>query len=209
MLIPLNILNNKFNLNIKGVLHIGAHECEEQPQYLRQGVSNDNIYWVEAMPNKVKEMKNKNNKLNILQAVINDIDNMDVTFNITNNGQSSSFLEFGTHSIHHPHVLVTKKIKLKTTRLDTLINNNNIPIQQLNFMNLDIQGVELNALKSMGEYIKHIDYIYTEVNTEKVYKNCALISEIDDFLKTLGFERVSQKIYKQYGWGDAFYIRKY
>ena len=75
-------------------------------------------------------------------------------------------------------------------------------------MNLDIQGVELRALKSMEKYLQHVKYIYTEVNTEQVYKGCNLIGEIDEYLKQFGFGRVAQQTYKQFGWGDAFYIIK-
>ena len=91
--------------------------------------------------------------------------------------------------------------------MDTIIEKESIKMNNINFLNLDIQGAELKALKGLGKYIDNIDYIYTEVNTEKVYKDCALMSEIDDFLKEKGFERKCEAIYKQYGWGDAFYMR--
>lgn len=208
MLIPLNLLCEKLNLKITGVLHIGAHECEEQQSYLNQGIKNNNIYWVEAMENKVIEMKSKNSVLNIYQAVIDNKDNKEIIFNIADNGQSSSILEFGSHSTHHPHVKMISSKKLKTTRLDTLIKNKNIPIENINFLNLDIQGKELDALKSMGNYIHHIKYIYTEVNTEYVYKNCGLLSEIDNFLNEKGFVRVACRMFRNAGWGDAFYIKK-
>jgi hypothetical protein len=50
--------------------------------------------------------------------------------------------------------------------------------------------------------------VFTEVNTEEVYKGCALISQIDDFLSPLGFERVETVMWKNHPWGDALYIRK-
>jgi len=152
-------------------------------------------------------MKQSNPSLNIYQAVIDKEDNNDIVFNVADNGQSSSMLEFGSHQHHHPHVKMVSKRELKTTRLDTLIKQHKISIEKVNFMNLDIQGAELNALISMGDCLKHIDYIYTEVNTEYVYKNCALLSELDAFLESNGFKRVTTAIYQQYGWGDAFYIR--
>ena len=52
-----------------------------------------------------------------------------------------------------------------------------------NFLNFDIQGAELKALKSMEEYLPKVDYLYTEVNSDYVYKECALISELDNYLK--------------------------
>lgn len=208
MLIPFDQLVHVLSLNIKGILHVGAHECEELSDYLRYGLSMDKIYWVEAMNEKVDMMKQKfNNQLYIYQAVIDDKDGSETPFYITNNGQSSSILEFGSHAKHHPQVNVVSQQKLTTTRLDTLIETNQIPIENINFLNFDIQGVELRALKSMEKYLKHIDYIYTEVNSEEVYKGCDLITDIDSYLATFGFKRVAVRMAGECGWGDAFYMK--
>ena len=213
MLIPLqhivHTLNNLKREKIKGVLHVGAHECEEHGAYLKANIDNNNIFWVEAMPEKVNLIKQRNKNINIYHSVIDMEDDKEIIFNVSNNGQSSSILSFGTHSKHHPHIKMVKTIPLKTTRLDTFINKYNIPMQNINFLNFDIQGKELDALKSMGDFINHIQYIYTEVNTEQVYKNCALLTDIDDFLKQKGFSRIACKMWDggKCGWGDAFYIK--
>lgn len=207
MLIPFDKLVSHFKLSISGVLHIGAHECEEYSYYIKDNIPNENIYWIEAMNDKVEEMKNKYDKVNIFAGVASDVDGEEVNFNITNNGQSSSFLELGTHLQHHPHVFVVKQEKKETIRMDTLIEKNNINMTKVNFLNIDIQGAELKALIGMGRYLDNINYIYTEVNTESVYKECALLTELDSFLKQKGFERKCEAIYKEYGWGDAFYVR--
>ena len=208
MLITIQQLIHHFKLQISGILHIGAHECEELNDYNRVGLNNSNIYWIEAMQEKVDLCRNRYKGVNIYQAVIDEEDNKEITFNITNNGQSSSILEFGSHSTSHPQVHVVGKVSTTTTRLDTLIEREHIPMTTLNFVNLDIQGVELRALKSMEKYLSHVHYIYSEVNTEEVYKGCNLIGEIDAYLKGLGFVRVAQKIYSEYGWGDAFYMKQ-
>ena len=207
MLIRLENLLRKFGLNIKGILHIGAHECEELKSYKKCGVNPNTVYWVEAMPNKVELMKKKHGRINIYQAVIDNENDREIMFNVANNGQSSSMLEFGTHTTHHPNVKMVDKLKLTTTRLDTLIEKNNIPISNLNFINLDIQGKELDALKSLDKHIQYFDYVYSEVNTEKVYEGGCLLSEMDSFLKEHGFTRVEIRM-TDFGWGDAFYIKK-
>jgi len=204
MLIPYKDLVKQYNIKVSGILHVGAHECEELNDYLNQGVKD--IYWVEGQETLVNNMKEKGIS-NLYHALIDEEDDKEVTFYISNNGQSSSILEFGTHSKHHPHVHYVSSHKQTTTRLDTWIEKHAIPIERLNFLNLDIQGVELRALKSMEKYLKHIDYIYTEVNTEEVYKGCDTIGSIDAYLKPFGFERRDYRIYRQYGWGDAFYIK--
>ena len=207
MLIPLNQMVTYFKMNITGILHVGAHECEEQNFYLKENVQNENIYWIEAMQDKVDLMLMSNPLLNIYQAVISDKNDEEVEFKITNNGQSSSILDLGTHLKHHPQVHVTNVVKLKTSRLDKVIEKNNINMSNVNFLNLDIQGAELLALKSMEKYLKNVKYIYTEVNTEKVYKDCALMNEIDDYLQQFGFTRAVHKLFGNCGWGDALYIK--
>ena len=206
MLIPISELIKTFNLNITGILHIGAHECEELTDYNNNGITN--IHWVDAMQEKVDLMKRRGIQ-NIYQATIDEENGREVSFNITNNGQSSSILEFGSHKKNHPQVHVTTIQKMITTRIDTLIDNENIPISSINFLNLDIQGVELRAMKSMEQYLHHIDYIYTEVNTEEVYQHCDQMNDIDTYLQQYGFERITQRIYTQFGWGDAFYIKRH
>ena len=90
--------------------------------------------------------------------------------------------------------------------------NESIDFTKLNFWNFDIQGAELLALKGAGDLLKYADALYLEVNTEEVYKNCARLNEMDDFLKDKGFMRVALSIYKngsgiEDGWGDALYMR--
>jgi sugar phosphate isomerase/epimerase len=96
---------------------------------------------------------------------------------------------------------------MKTSTIRSLMDRENISPEEFNFINLDIQGVELKALKGLGDYIKNIKYIYTEINTGEVYKENNTLKEMDDFLNSHGFERVETEI-TPFEWGDAFYIRK-
>ena len=48
MLIPYNKIVEKYNLNIKTVLHIGAHKAEEHDDYFNNGC--EEVVWVEANP---------------------------------------------------------------------------------------------------------------------------------------------------------------
>lgn len=207
MLIPFSQIFTFLQANgkqIRGILHVGAHECEEKKDYNEMGIPDQKIVWVEGNKDKVLEMRMKGIDT-IYCAVIDEIER-DVTFHITNNGQSSSILPLETHLQHYPHITVTEERKLRTTTLKDLIETSLIPIQELNFWNFDIQGAELAALKGAGEYLNKADYIYVEVNVESLYKGCALLPEMDDFLSSKGFQRVGTQLVKE-GWGDALYIR--
>lgn len=190
----------------KGIIHIGAHKMEERHDYLSAGINN--IIWIEANPS-----LNLLNKLSISEAektfqyAITDKDDDILDFNITNNGESSSILDLNLHTKHHPHIHVTETIKVKTKRMDSLILENNIDIEKFDFLNIDIQGAELLALKGFGKMLQDIKYIYTEVNTNYIYKNCCLINEIDDYLSSFNFSR-AETFLTQFEWGDALYVKK-
>jgi FkbM family methyltransferase len=188
---------------ITGILHVGAHECEERDDYNKEGIQDKSIFWVEGNLDKVEEMRNKNIP-NLIHALV-DKEIRDIEFNITNNGQSSSILPLETHIKHYPHIVVSEKRKMRTTTLKNIIEQNKLPIETLNFWNFDIQGAELLALEGSAEYIRFAKYIYIEVNTEHLYSNGALLSEVDDYLSSKGFMRVGIKMVEQ-GWGDALYI---
>lgn len=193
------------NIHITGAFHVGAHECEELEFYSKLGLNPEQVIWIDAMPNKVKEATERGIP-NVFNAVITDRDGDDVEFNISNNGQSSSVLEFGTHSVEHPWVHYVDKIRATSVIIDTFMNENQIDATKLNFWNFDIQGAELMALKGATQSIQYADAIYLEVNEKELYVNCGLIHEIDAYLLAHGFSRVLTHM-TVHGWGDALYIR--
>ena len=192
------------NINIIGCFHLGAHECEELTFYEKLGLKNDDVIWVEAITSKVVEAQQRGIS-NVYDAVITDKDDEEIVFNISNNVQSSSVLDFGTHSQEHPWVVYTQKINKKSITIDTFFERNNIDASKYNFWNFDIQGAELMALKGAVQSIKYVKAIYLEVNEKELYKNCGLITEIDTFLSNYNFKRVLTNI-TQHGWGDALYV---
>lgn len=202
MLIPLDNLVNKYNIQFKGVLHVGAHECEELNDYEKY-IQRNKILWVEALSDKVELCKQRYPNVLIENAVVSDKIEK-VVFNISNNGQSSSILDFGLHSHYHSHVHYVNSFETETKLLKDVISNYDI---EYNFLNFDIQGAELKALKGMEEYLPTVDYLYTEVNSDYVYKDCALIEELDEYLLKFGLVRVETQM-TEFKWGDAFYIRK-
>ena len=214
MLIPYSELLRKYNLKVNGILHIGAHKCEELGAYTNGSLSKDKIIWLEGNPTLVKNMKAKDSEVRIYHCLVSDKDGDEVTFNITNNGESSSILELGTHKQLYPFIKCVEKIQLKTSRVDSLFQREGLDKTMPNFLNIDIQGAELMALKGMGKMLENFDYVYLEVNNDYVYKDCCLIGEIDEYLRKYNFVRMETKWWSAtpqhpFGaqWGDAFYIK--
>lgn len=193
------------NIKVTGAFHVGAHECEELPFYHDLGLEDKDILWVEAMDKKVEQAIVRGIP-NMYNAVITDKDDQVITFNISNNGQSSSVLEFGTHSTEHPYVFYIEKVEKKSVSIDTFFDRHNLDASIYNFWNFDIQGAELLALKGAIKSIKHAKALYLEVNEKELYKGCGLIGDIDEFLKPYGFTRALTHM-THYGWGDALFVR--
>lgn len=211
MLISLSDIKQKYNMNIKGIIHVGANLAQEAEVYDSNGIKR--VIWVEALPDKYEEILpivSKYKDHDVVCACVSDKDGDIVTFNVSSNdGQSSSFLEFGTHSTHHPDVTFVKQIQLETFKLDTILDET--PLELFNMLVMDIQGAEYKALQGAFNMLYLMDWVYLEVNKEEVYKGCGLITEIDSFLKNerFEFERVETKWAGDTGWGDALYRRKF
>jgi len=207
MLIDLTQLCKQYSFTPSGIIHIGAHLGEESSKYQELGITN--VVWVEANPVICEKLKTNVAHLHdnkVINSLISEVDGQTIPFYITNNGESSSLLQLDKHKIHHPHIHVTEEIKLETSTFKTICEKNNIDMSKYDFLNLDVQGAELLVLKGFGDELNNIEYIYTEVNQAHLYAGCALIDELDTYLKNYNFKRIVTRM-TEYEWGDAFYIK--
>ena len=200
MLIDFRTLFPKYNIKPSGVLHVGANVGEEAPIYLELGIKRQ--VWIEANPEIY--LKLKANIAGNPEAVAYNFaagdEQKTITLHKSNNGsQSSSILELGTHLQQHPEVHYIGDVDVPMMRLDSFY------FEGCDFLNMDIQGAELLALKGLGEKIKDFKWAYLEVNKAEVYKGCPLVEDIDFYLGAYGFKRVETKWVGN--WGDALYIK--
>ena len=152
------------NIKITGALHIGAHECEELQFYnTNLNLKNEDIIWIDALNTKVVEATNRGIP-NVYNAVITDKDDIEVSFNVSNNYQSSSVLELGTHAQEYPYIVYIDKIVQMSVTIDTFFEKKSLDNSKYNFWNFDIQGAELLALQGATKAIKYAKAIYLEVN---------------------------------------------
>jgi len=202
MLIPLKELIDKYGISPQTILHIGACSGEERNDYRDNGIKN--VVWIEAIPEIFQMLKDNIQGYpghSAINACIYDQDGVELTFHISDNIQSSSILELGTHAIVHPDVHYVRELKLMSSRADSLIS----PAPDM--LNLDIQGAELFALKGM-KWLCDVKYVYSEVNEQHLYKGCALIGEMDDYLDEFGFAGLAVKGQGDTEGGDAIWIRR-
>lgn len=212
MFISLKDIVKKFKLNLRGVIHIGAHKGEELFSYYQNDVKN--IILIEANKDLIQHLKFKKFLFNFFSLKI-DIFNFaayhdsleEIDLFITSNTQSSSILKLKKHKELYPDIIETKKNSIPAKRVDEIFNKN-LNIQNYNFINIDIQGAELQALKGCSKILNNIDAIYTEINFDELYENCTLVENLDNFLIKYGFIRVITDTPQHESWGDALYIKK-
>lgn len=192
--------NHKVVAPHKGIIHVGAHRCEELAFYTKLNINN--ILWIDGNEQLCKENPN------IVHALVADVDGKEVDFIITNNdGMSSSICELKEHLVEHPDCVEETRIKQTTITLDTLMEKNKYDKNDYDMLVLDVQGAELMVLKGSLEALAKITCIVTEVNTKELYAGCPLIEDLDAFLLQQGFLRVYTSL-TSHGWGDAIYVRR-
>lgn len=198
----------EYNIDCTGIIHVGGHKAEEYKEYKDCGIINQ--IWIEANPYFYKQILNIiNNDKNslVLNYCVFDVEK-EVEFGIANNGASSSILPLKLHKKYYPNIGYDGYMKIMTKRLDSIINENSIELNNYSGLVIDVQGVELSVLKSLGDLIKKFKFIQSEINLEELYEGCCLVDDLDDYLLNFGFVREITNLWDEgtVGWGDALYI---
>lgn len=202
-------LERLWGVRPNAVLHVGAHSGEELESYENLGWGSGGVFWIEAQSDKADGLRNRLRERGlsprhvVIQALVWNRDNERMNFKITNNGESSSLLDMGSHALSYPDVRVTHEIELETTTLDSLLPSE----RKFDLVVLDIQGTELQALQGFSQHLENVSWILSEVNTGPVYQNCANWSEVNDYLAAFGFVCVDWEM-TDAEWGDALWIRR-
>ena len=195
---------------INGIIHVGACTGEEREAYANCGVKD--VLWFEANPETFDLLKQNISQYpenKAYNSLLSDEDDRDVNFYVTTNfrAASSSMLRLAKHLEHYPKITVDKTLNLKTKRFDTFAKENAINLKKYNFLNMDVQGAELKVLRGIGDLVKNFDYVYSEINIDHLYENCALLPELEDYLEQYGFVRKETNMTK-FDWGDAIFVKK-
>lgn len=82
-----------------------------------------------------------------------------------------------------------KEIIVDGIRLDTFIDENYI--ENIDLLCIDLQGYELNAIKSLGNHLHKVKYIITECSIMSTYTGGATFNELNDYLTNYNFKYIS------------------
>jgi len=204
-LLNLEILKYKFNLEIKNIAHVGAHNGKEVEVY-KKLFTDSEIHLFEPNKSSFKKLESKfsnSNNIYLYNFALGNT-NEEKTLNISSNfPNTSSILEPHLHKVYYPEINFDDNEVVSLKKFDSLL------IDNINFMSIDTQGYELEVLKGANEYLNLIDYLIVEINRKYLYKNSPLVKDIDLYLKPFGFIRAVTSYWgKECVWGDGFYIKK-
>jgi FkbM family methyltransferase len=177
-------INNK-NFTPEIILDIGSRDLDQSIEF-NSTYPNAKIYSFEPNPSQYEicfnKSKNYSNITTIKKAVSNVNGTLDFYVTEGNIG-CSSLLE----PIYVPYGLTQnfKKITVESIKLEPWLRENKI--NKVDIIWIDIQGIDLDALKSMGEYIKSVKYIHCEASELGYYKGHQLKNELESFLTQNNF----------------------
>ena len=112
MLLDLEKLKEKYTLNIKGILHIGAHFGQEFSIYERLGITD--VMFFEPLPHTFEKLKhNVGDKAILVNTALGNLEGeVEMNVETANQGQSSSILEPAVHLRQYPHITFNDKVKV-------------------------------------------------------------------------------------------------
>jgi FkbM family methyltransferase len=203
MLLDFNTIYEQYLLNLRGVIHIGAHYGQEHSMYIQKGVTN--IIYFEPLEKNFEVLKRnvKDDSVCYKMALGNENKRIKMFVESANNGMSSSILEPKDHLLQYPHIVFNHQEEVDMRKLDDIEFNR----LNYNMINIDVQGYELEVFKGAEKTLNHIDYIIAEINNVHLYKNGALLEDLIQFLSPYGFKLVESN-WAGVTWGDGLFIKK-
>ena len=116
---------------------------------------------------------------------------------------SSSLLAPKEHLACAPHVSFKQEIEVNVTTIDAWAADHGV--DAIDFMWLDMQGYELNALMAAPRILKTVSVILTEVEFVEAYEGQYLYADVKEFLEQQGFTLIATNFLPWYG--DAIFAR--
>ena len=191
----------RINVGIKGIIHVGMWDFVEYGCYTK--LVGNNIIGVEANPQVYKEMaKPVADKwgFKCFNEFLSDKDN-----------EIRNFYFAGEGSILYPGQPQWNKhtsIKVQTKTLSTLVKEQDIDMNNFDFLNIDAEGAELDILKGCEDNLKYINVIDMETSVDDRHLSGADHNTIVEWLGARGFKlREMSSSYRNEGWGDSVFAR--
>lgn len=195
---------------INTVFELGSRDLEDSKKIVNNFPSST-CHAFECNPDCLQNCKktiatfteHEKNSITLVEKAVSIIDGhtkfhaMDLS-KYDNMGASSMYkLNFSNRSKQDPDYgrgIVQHEIMVPAIRLDTYMKQ--IGMDKVDLLCIDLQGYELNAIKSLGDNIRNVSYIITECSIVSTYEGGAIFSELDEYLSKWGFKYAFSNLFK-------------
>ncbi|MCL8382357.1 FkbM family methyltransferase [Xanthobacter aminoxidans] len=211
--LPFDLIARVTDKKVKGVIQVGAHNAEVADLYKESGIPYAIfIDPLDSSMHSIRKMSAGMPHYHAVQALVSDVDDEIVDFNVASNwGASSSMLAPAGHFNEYPDITFDERIRMPTSSLDTIVSDilNTHPLDKecFNFLFMDVQGAEMNVLIGAPKVLRNIDFVWTEVSFGGLYKGDTNIYDMISFLRIRGFDLWYANINEK-RWGDALFIKE-
>lgn len=187
------------------LIQVGAHFGHEAPTYENAGFLA--IAWIEADPDIFKELSLNISKCHKSRHTVHNAlitassDSKHQFYRYSNQGASNSlYLPTDIFKQSFEGVNLTENvIELTSLTLNDFIAINDIAPSALV---IDVQGAEMEVLKGASKALESASIIEIEISTRKVYSGGAEFVQVDKYIKSFGFIRITHVPWH----GDVIYI---
>ncbi len=170
--------------NVKIILELGSGNGLDAIRL--EKYYNAKVFTFEPNPEGIKtceENLKEHPRIALIKKAVSDKDAKIPFFTVTDGRfLASAIYKMGSE---YPEQYKQEAIEVEATRLDTWIEENNIP--PIDMICMDVQGAELKALVGMGKYLQNVKYIITELTTKEIYQGQDMLPEVKDYLEKQGF----------------------
>jgi FkbM family methyltransferase len=117
--------------------------------------------------------------------------------------QSSSLLKPSAHTEAYEDVQFTSTTQVSVVRLDEWATAHQI--SHVDFLWLDLQGFELEALKGSGDLLSTVSAVHAEVSNVQLYEGAPLYPEVLDWMANRGFFPAVEALFRI--GGNVLFVR--
>lgn len=151
----------------------------------------------------VEKLARENSNIHAFQLALTK-EKGELPFYLAGGASSLLFPEDGFNRDYF-HIDPKDAIIVQSISLDEWLEKESIP--KVDFLWLDMEGNELNALKGAQKYLDEVTLIYTEVNIQRFWKGCVLYEELKEWLEEQGFTEIWSEINPNWQ-GNALFLNK-
>lgn len=195
---------------IRTLYIVGAFQFEERDLLFSLFPNLQSVYLFEPTPEAYESLKQiiaNDHRVSVFPYAISNF-NGQSEFNVSNNWQSSSLLNFGKHKEIFPEVDMTRAITVETRTIDQVIIDHILPPPDMLFA--DAQGAENQIIGSFSQNLRErLQLIYTEASTEELYVGSGtlddLCNNLIDHFEYLGFAPTRNETPTH---GNAIFVNK-